>query len=246
MTGTLPPLLDSVVGGGTPGRSCNARLWIQCCYAGKSPFAIQKALIAIGGEPKSGKRLCSGDLLIETISALQTKSFLLAKTFLNSPVSISPHKPLNTCRGVISEPDLFTIPDAKILEGFSGQAVIQTGFGPTVYSIPSMGHFLKSRIYRDVTGLRYIVQPCLLFTTPGFFRHPLSSSPVPTFFSSVVARSFSLYRLSFDLLPGAGSCSLHAPPKSKSCPLWLILPYQTPGTENSQTVTQKIHKQNTQ
>ncbi|GFY32085.1 hypothetical protein TNCV_2622221 [Trichonephila clavipes] len=84
------------------------------------------------------------------------------------------------------------------------------------------------------------------FHDPGFFRHRPFFSPVPTFFSPVVARSFSLSRLSFDLLPGAGSCSLHAPPKSKICPLWLILPYQTPGTENSQTVTQKIHKQNTQ
>ncbi|GFX79490.1 transposable element Tcb2 transposase [Trichonephila clavipes] len=37
----------------------------------KSPFAIQKALIAVGGEPKSVKSLRSGDL-IETISALQT------------------------------------------------------------------------------------------------------------------------------------------------------------------------------
>ncbi|GFV01091.1 hypothetical protein TNCV_1010121 [Trichonephila clavipes] len=84
------------------------------------------------------------------------------------------------------------------------------------------------------------------FSRPLVFFATALSSPVPTFFPSVVARSFSLYRLSFDLLPGAGSCSLHAPPKSKICPLWLILPYQTPGTENSQTVTQKIHKQNTQ
>ncbi|GFS85795.1 hypothetical protein TNCV_2973381 [Trichonephila clavipes] len=98
-----------------------------------------------------------------------------------------------------------------------------------------MGHFLKSRIYCDVTGLRYIVQPCLLFTTPAFFSSPSLFSPVPTFFSSVVARSSSLSRLLFDLLPGAGSSSLHAPPKSKICPLWLILPFQTPGTENPQT-----------
>ncbi|GFY02238.1 uncharacterized protein TNCV_5100971 [Trichonephila clavipes] len=34
----------------------------------KSPFAINKALIEIGGEPKSVKRLRSGDLLIETSS----------------------------------------------------------------------------------------------------------------------------------------------------------------------------------
>ncbi|GFW57653.1 hypothetical protein TNCV_2925721 [Trichonephila clavipes] len=81
---------------------------------------------------------------------------------------------------------------------------------------------------------------------PVFFATALSLSPRSDPFSSVLARSFPLYRLSFDLLPGAGSGSLHAPPKSKICPLWLILPYQTPGTENSQTVTQKIHKQNTQ
>ncbi|GFV38560.1 uncharacterized protein TNCV_3224661 [Trichonephila clavipes] len=91
----------------------------------KSPFAIQKALIGIGGEPKSVKRLRSGDLLIETTSALQTKSFLLAKSFLNSPVTVFPHKSPNSCRGVISEPDLLGTSDSEILEGFSGQGVTQ-------------------------------------------------------------------------------------------------------------------------
>ncbi|GFU05708.1 uncharacterized protein TNCV_1005021 [Trichonephila clavipes] len=84
-----------------------------------------KALVGIGGEPKSVKRLRSGDLLIETNSALQTKSFLLAKSFLDCPVSIVPHKSLNSCRGVISEPDLLTTTDAEILDGFSDQGVIQ-------------------------------------------------------------------------------------------------------------------------
>ncbi|GFS64197.1 uncharacterized protein TNCV_3945441 [Trichonephila clavipes] len=91
----------------------------------KSPFAIQKALVGIGGEPESVKRLRSGDLHIETNSALQTKSFLLAKSFLTSPLTVSPHKTLNSCRGVISEPDLLTTPDAEILDGFSNQGVIQ-------------------------------------------------------------------------------------------------------------------------
>ncbi|GFV59416.1 RNA-directed DNA polymerase from mobile element jockey [Trichonephila clavipes] len=90
-----------------------------------SPFAIQKALIGIGGEPKSVKRLRSGDLLVETNSALQTKSFLLAKSFLNSSVTISPHKTLNSCHGIISETDLLGTPDGEILEGFSSQGVIQ-------------------------------------------------------------------------------------------------------------------------
>ncbi|GFX77443.1 putative RNA-directed DNA polymerase from transposon BS [Trichonephila clavipes] len=91
----------------------------------KSPFAVHKALIGIGGEPKSVKRLRSGDLLIETNSAIQTKSFLLAKIFLNSPLIVTPHKSLNSCIGVISEPDLLTTSESEILEGFSDQGVIQ-------------------------------------------------------------------------------------------------------------------------
>ncbi|GFW36009.1 hypothetical protein TNCV_4928731 [Trichonephila clavipes] len=42
----------------------------------KSPIAINKALIGIGGEPKSVKHLQSGDLLIETSSTLQSRSYL--------------------------------------------------------------------------------------------------------------------------------------------------------------------------
>ncbi|GFV51592.1 hypothetical protein TNCV_3082541 [Trichonephila clavipes] len=45
---------------------------------------------------------------------------------LDCPVSIVPHKSLNSCRGVISEPDLLTTTDAEILDGFSDQGVIQS------------------------------------------------------------------------------------------------------------------------
>ncbi|GFT37894.1 uncharacterized protein TNCV_4172801 [Trichonephila clavipes] len=90
----------------------------------KSPFTIHKALKGIiGGEPKSVKRLRSGDLLVETSSSTQTKSFLLAKTFLDSPVNIIPHKSLNTSRGVISETDLLTTSESgNFIEGFSHQS----------------------------------------------------------------------------------------------------------------------------
>ncbi|GFS86617.1 uncharacterized protein TNCV_3160691 [Trichonephila clavipes] len=97
----------------------------NCEMARKSPFVIHKAIIGIGGEPKSIKKLRSGDLLIETTSALQSKSFLLAKTFLDFPLTVTPHKSLNSCRGVISEPDLLSSFEAEILEGLSDQGVTQ-------------------------------------------------------------------------------------------------------------------------
>ncbi|GFW56120.1 uncharacterized protein TNCV_3852881 [Trichonephila clavipes] len=91
----------------------------------KSPFIIHKALLGIGGEPKSIKKLRSGDLLIETISAVQSKSFLLAKTFIDSPLIVTPHRTLNSCRGVISESDLLYASETEILEGLSDQGVTQ-------------------------------------------------------------------------------------------------------------------------
>ncbi|GFT26476.1 RNA-directed DNA polymerase from mobile element jockey [Trichonephila clavipes] len=157
LTGTLPPLLDSGVGGGTPGRNyvrvlmdpnilcpgkglvlpttlnieqtaSTARFFILSLpnneMSKKSPSAIFKALQAIG-EPKSVKKMHSGDLLVETQSNIQSKSHLSAKTFLDSPLLVIPHKSLNTCRGVISEPDLLCTSDAEILEGFSDQGVVQ-------------------------------------------------------------------------------------------------------------------------
>ncbi|GFW23310.1 putative RNA-directed DNA polymerase from transposon BS [Trichonephila clavipes] len=80
----------------------------------KSPFAIQKAFKGIGGDPKSVKKLSS---------ALQSKSFLLANTFIDSALIVTPHKSLNSCHGVISEPDLLCASEAESFEGLSDQGV---------------------------------------------------------------------------------------------------------------------------
>ncbi|XP_055942027.1 uncharacterized protein LOC129972071 [Argiope bruennichi] len=89
-----------------------------------SPFAVEKALKGIGGSPKSVKKLRSGDLLIETTSALQTKSFLQAKSFLNNSVSVTLRRTLNSCCGVISEKELLNSPESEILDGLASQGVL--------------------------------------------------------------------------------------------------------------------------
>ncbi|GFX98906.1 uncharacterized protein TNCV_1504821 [Trichonephila clavipes] len=68
----------------------------------KSPFIFHKALIGIGGEPKSIKKLRS-----------------------DSPLIVTPHRTLNSCRGVISESDLLYASETEILEGLSDQGVTQ-------------------------------------------------------------------------------------------------------------------------
>ncbi|GFY00062.1 putative RNA-directed DNA polymerase from transposon BS [Trichonephila clavipes] len=153
----------------------------------KSPFLIQKALVGIGGEPKSVKQLRSWDLLIETNSALQTKSFLLAKTFLDSPVNIIPHKSLNTSRGVISEPDLLTTPEAEILDGFSDQGVIQvrritikkdTAVIPTkhiilTFSSPSIPHTIKAGYLNCAKSVHAFRIICAVLSVRGSDTHKL-------------------------------------------------------------------------
>ncbi|GFX14648.1 uncharacterized protein TNCV_4016461 [Trichonephila clavipes] len=149
----------------------------------KSPFAIHKALKGMGGEPKFVKRLRSGDLLVETISSTQTKAFLLAKTFRarDSPVNIFPHKSLTSSRGVISEPDLLTTPEAEILDGFSDQGVIQvrritikkdTAVIPTkhiilTFSSPTIPHTIKAG-YLNCKIRPYIPNPLRCFKCQRF------------------------------------------------------------------------------
>ncbi|GBL89753.1 hypothetical protein AVEN_274208-1 [Araneus ventricosus] len=101
-----------------------------------SPFAIEKALQGIGRSPKSVKKLKSGDLLIETSSAIQTKSFLLAKTFLNNHVKITLHRTLNSSRGVISEPQLLHSPEPEILDGLSSRGGTFYIFNPITFFFP--------------------------------------------------------------------------------------------------------------
>ncbi|GFX68940.1 uncharacterized protein TNCV_682991 [Trichonephila clavipes] len=192
----------------------------------KSPFAVHKALIRIGGEPTSVKRLRSGDLLIETNSAIQRKSFLLAKTFLNSPLIVTPHKFLNSCRGVISEPDLLTTSESEILDGFSDQGVIQvrritikknTTVFPTKHLIltfnsPNLPTSIKAG-YLNCKIRPYIPNPLRCFKCQKF-GHSQTSCPGQLTCSRCAS-----------VVPQTGlciNCSEPHPSDSKFCPKWKI------------------------
>ncbi|GFX46001.1 uncharacterized protein TNCV_3132661 [Trichonephila clavipes] len=173
----------------------------------KSPFTIHKALKGIGGEPKSVKRLRSGDLLVETSSSTQTKSFLLAKTFLDSPVNIIPHKSLNTSRGVISETDLLTTSEAEILEGFSHQGS---------FSSPTLPQTIKAG-YLNCKIRPYIPNPLRCFKCQRFGHSQTSCRGQLTY-----SRCASVGHSSTDctLEPKCVNCAQSYPSDSKICPKW--------------------------
>lgn len=66
-----------------------------------SPFVILKALQGISGEPKSVKKLRSGEILVEVEKQSHSRNLLNAKTFAGITISASPHKSLNFSKGVV-------------------------------------------------------------------------------------------------------------------------------------------------
>ncbi|GFV81901.1 putative RNA-directed DNA polymerase from transposon X-element [Trichonephila clavipes] len=192
----------------------------------KSIFAINKALIGIGGEAKSVKRLRSSNLLIETNSTLQTKSFLLAKSFLDSPV----------CH-------ILTTPDADILDGFSDQGVIQVrritikkdnSVIPTKYLIltfnrPKLPTTIKAG-YLNCKIRPYIPNPLRCFRSQRFGHSKTSCRGQLT-----CSRCASAGHSSTDctLEPKCINCSQSHPSNSQLCPKWKLEKKQEIRTNNN-------------
>ncbi|GFX07130.1 putative RNA-directed DNA polymerase from transposon BS [Trichonephila clavipes] len=196
----------------------------------KSPFVIHKALLGIGGEPKSIKKLRSGDLLIETISAVQSKSFLLAKTFIDSPLIVTPHRTLNSCRGVISESDLLYASETEILEDLSDQGVTQvrrikikkeTSLFPTKHLIltfnsPQLPSNIKAG-YLNCKLRPYIPNPLRCFKCQRF-GHSQNSCRGQLTCSRCAAVGHSSTDCTLE--PKCINCSQPHTADSKLCPKW--------------------------
>ncbi|GFW74713.1 putative RNA-directed DNA polymerase from transposon X-element [Trichonephila clavipes] len=198
----------------------------------KSPFIIHKTLIGIGGEPKSIKKLRSGDLLLETISAVQSKSFLLAKTFIDSPLIVTPHRTLNSCRGVISESDLLYASETEILEGLSDQGVTQVrrikikkdlSLFPTknlilTFNSPKLPSNIKAG-YLNCKVRPYIPNPLRCFKCQRFGHSQTSCRGQLT-----CSRCASVGHASTDCSqePKCINCLQPHPSDSKICPKWKI------------------------
>ena len=79
-----------------------------------STFAIQKGFQGLVGEPKTIKRLRSGDLLIERLAI---------KELAQVPVKVSPHRTLNTSKGVLRTPELKNTTGEELLTQLKKQRV---------------------------------------------------------------------------------------------------------------------------
>ncbi|XP_023213777.1 uncharacterized protein LOC111616614 [Centruroides sculpturatus] len=92
-------------------------------FAKCSPFLIQKLFESTIGHLKKIQKLRSGDLLVQTASPQQTTKLSTMKTLGDMGILVTPHRSLNSSRGVISEFDLMSEDESDIQIGLLDQGV---------------------------------------------------------------------------------------------------------------------------
>lgn len=90
-----------------------------------SPFVVSKCLTTTLGPGYQATRMASGDLLLEVKSQSQYENLSKLESFGNIPISITPHRSLNTSRGVVSDQELLGLTEGELLEGWKDQQVTQ-------------------------------------------------------------------------------------------------------------------------
>lgn len=89
-----------------------------------SPFLVSKSLTDALGPGYKVTKLASGDLLLEVHDKTQYERLTNLVAFGDIRVSVTPHRSLNTTRGVVSEQDLLDLSEAELLEGWKEEHVI--------------------------------------------------------------------------------------------------------------------------
>ena len=109
-------------------KTLSSKTWPRFLVIGSSlkklsPFAIQKGLEGLAGEPKRVKKLRSGSLLIECATERHSKNLLKSKLLCNISINVTPHTTLNSLKGVVRSKDLEGVSEEEICENLSSEGV---------------------------------------------------------------------------------------------------------------------------
>lgn len=154
-----------------------------------SPFIIHKSILSIAGEPKSVKKLFSGDILVEVHKKAHCDNLLKTTSIYNIPITVRPHGTLNSCKGVIRCRDLIDCTEEEMLAELKGQGVIAvrrifitrngkkilTGTSILTFNSPEPPKSLKAA-YLHLNVDRYIPNPLRCFKCQKFGHHQAACS----------------------------------------------------------------------
>ena len=88
-----------------------------------TPFAIEKSLLCQVGNVLETRKLRSGSILVRVASQAQANLMINIKTILDINVAATPHRTLNSCRGIIRCRDLRDCDDTEVLHELQPQGV---------------------------------------------------------------------------------------------------------------------------
>ena len=90
-----------------------------------SPFAVEKNILGRYGTVKKVSKMRTGGLLIEAARATQARMILDTTSFMGIEVTASPHRSLNTSKGVIRDygKDLYTMSEEEMVKELADQGV---------------------------------------------------------------------------------------------------------------------------
>ena len=149
-----------------------------------SPFIIEKQIESIIGTPKNVKKLKNGTLLVETNRKSQTDNLLKITKFFNINVSVTEHKTLNCCKGIIRDRMLKHETEENITEYLNTQGVtackrfkikkdgnfIETNTLLLTFNTTTLPKSLKI-FYRIIPVEVYIPNPLRCFNCQRFGHH---------------------------------------------------------------------------
>ena len=146
-----------------------------------SPFAIQKGLQGLAGEPKTVKKLRNGSLLVECSTESHSKNLLKSKSLCGISITVNPHTYLNSSKGVIRSRDLEGVSEEEICENLSSQGVtsvkrikvrrnnelVPTNTFILTFDVPTLPNSVKAG-YLHIPVVPYIPNPLRCFKCNKF------------------------------------------------------------------------------
>ena len=138
-----------------------------------SPFIIEKQIESLIGTPKNvKKKIKNGTLLVETNRKFQLENLLKITKFFNLNVTVTVHKTLNSCKGIVRDRMLKNETEENITEYLKQQGVtackrftikkdgnlIETNTLLLTFNSTSFGIFIRSK---NMETIEFKLQRCL-------------------------------------------------------------------------------------
>ena len=166
------------------------RFWILASKQGNpdvttvSPFVIDKTLQGCIGTAKLIKKLRSGVLLVEVSREAQAVSLQGLTMIASIPITVTPHRSMNFCKGVIRSFDLAQMNEAELLSELQSQNVTEvraisvmkdgmrrrTNTTILTFAQPTIPPYLKAGYY-NVPVEQYLPNPLRCYKCQKYGHH---------------------------------------------------------------------------